>query len=167
MYRSASRPIRGPSTTRRYRGFSHVPSDIGLFRVITIKISTVTARYRSVTVDFDHCRPLPGGISVVAAWLLRGKKKQEKEGKEGEPRTVLASNGEAASSAVGDRYTLAYHSVCLYHTIPSQNVPLGTLALYHTKQARYVGMILLVKHIEDVLEQAFEGGFPWKQHSKL
>ncbi|KAJ8466025.1 hypothetical protein OPV22_028577 [Ensete ventricosum] len=27
--------------------------------------------------------------------------------------------------------------------------------------------ILLVKHIEDVLEQAFEGGFPWKQHSKL
>ncbi|URD86202.1 hypothetical protein MUK42_26860 [Musa troglodytarum] len=27
--------------------------------------------------------------------------------------------------------------------------------------------ILLVKRIEDVLEQAFEGGFPWKQHSKL
>ncbi|CAL9766050.1 unnamed protein product [Musa acuminata subsp. burmannicoides] len=27
--------------------------------------------------------------------------------------------------------------------------------------------MLLVKRIEDVLEQAFEGGFPWKQHSKL
>ncbi|XP_074572584.1 lon protease homolog 2, peroxisomal [Curcuma longa] len=27
--------------------------------------------------------------------------------------------------------------------------------------------ILLVKRIEDVLEHAFEGGFPWKQHSKL
>jgi hypothetical protein len=27
--------------------------------------------------------------------------------------------------------------------------------------------ILLAKRMEDVLEQAFEGGCPWKQHSKL
>ncbi|WOL18160.1 lon protease [Canna indica] len=27
--------------------------------------------------------------------------------------------------------------------------------------------ILLVKRIEDVLDQAFDGGYPWKQHSKL
>ncbi|RWW67109.1 hypothetical protein BHE74_00025462 [Ensete ventricosum] len=44
-----------------------------------------------VIVDFDCRHPLPGDISLVAAWLWRGRrKKKEKEGEDvGEPRHVM------------------------------------------------------------------------------
>ncbi|RZR99446.1 hypothetical protein BHM03_00028996 [Ensete ventricosum] len=44
---------------------------------------TITIQNRSVTIDFDCRRTLPGGISLAAAWLWRGRRKKKE--KEGEP----------------------------------------------------------------------------------
>ncbi|RWW11631.1 hypothetical protein GW17_00024738 [Ensete ventricosum] len=63
--RYADRSLLGGIVDRRY------------FRPITI-------RNRPVTVDFDRCRPLPGGISLAA---VREKEKEREE--EGEPRVPI------------------------------------------------------------------------------
>ncbi|RRT81346.1 hypothetical protein B296_00017421 [Ensete ventricosum] len=66
-YWSIDKPVRGlPAITGQYHGFSLVPSDIGFYQALTVEISTVTTRYRSVTIDFDHRRPLLGCISLAA-----------------------------------------------------------------------------------------------------
>ncbi|RRT36925.1 hypothetical protein B296_00052907 [Ensete ventricosum] len=53
--------------TACYWGFNPVPSNTGLYRAAMFEISTVTARYKSVTINFERRRPLPGGISLAAA----------------------------------------------------------------------------------------------------
>ncbi|RRT37905.1 hypothetical protein B296_00053633, partial [Ensete ventricosum] len=75
-----SPPTDPPS--ERYHGFCPVPSDIGLYRAEIIKISIVTARYRSVTIDFDRRRPLPSGISLAAAGCSEGRRRKRKKKRE-------------------------------------------------------------------------------------
>ncbi|RZS19984.1 hypothetical protein BHM03_00052448 [Ensete ventricosum] len=65
-YRSTSRLVHESLAIGRYHGFSPVPSDTGLYWVVMVEISTITAWYRSVTIDFDRCCPLSGGISLAA-----------------------------------------------------------------------------------------------------
>ncbi|RZR91154.1 hypothetical protein BHM03_00019214 [Ensete ventricosum] len=96
MYRSANRPVRGLLATRRYRGFSPVSPDTRLYRAVTDVISTITARYRLVIIDFNLRRPLPGGISVVVVGCSEGRRGKRQE-EEGGPQMVLPSNGEAAA----------------------------------------------------------------------
>ncbi|RWW17563.1 hypothetical protein GW17_00018506 [Ensete ventricosum] len=72
----AREPIREPPTTARSTRYSLVSNDTGLFRVVTIKFSTVTTRNRSVTIDFDRDRPLP-------AWLWPSYDEGGKKHREG------------------------------------------------------------------------------------
>ncbi|RZS07377.1 hypothetical protein BHM03_00038207 [Ensete ventricosum] len=66
------------SKTARYHGFSLVPSDTWLYRAVMIEISTITARYKSVTVDFDGRRLLSGGISLVVTSCREGRRSKRK-----------------------------------------------------------------------------------------
>ncbi|RWW25365.1 hypothetical protein BHE74_00015783 [Ensete ventricosum] len=68
-------------------------------------ISNLIALYRrSVRFDFNHCRPLPGGINLVTARLAATREEaRKKKEKEGEPRTTPPSNDEASPKA-GDVY---------------------------------------------------------------
>ncbi|RWW24513.1 hypothetical protein BHE74_00021915 [Ensete ventricosum] len=72
-YRSTSRPVHEPPATRRYHGFSPVPSDTRLYQVITVEISTVIARYKSISIDFHRRRMLLGDISLVATRLAAAR----------------------------------------------------------------------------------------------
>ncbi|RWW12182.1 hypothetical protein BHE74_00054425 [Ensete ventricosum] len=65
MYQSASRLVRRPPATERYHGFSPAPSDTGLYQAVTVEISTVTVRYKLISIILTvatHYR-------VVSAWL--------------------------------------------------------------------------------------------------
>ncbi|RZR93490.1 hypothetical protein BHM03_00022005 [Ensete ventricosum] len=89
------KPVCGPLAIGWYCGFSPVPSNTELYRAVTVEISTIITRYRSVTVDFNcvrHYWAVLAWLQLGYSWLRRGKKKQEKEGK---PRTMPPSNGEA------------------------------------------------------------------------
>ncbi|RRT64613.1 hypothetical protein B296_00009431 [Ensete ventricosum] len=78
-YLSASRSICGPPTTRWYRGFSPVLFVTGLYQVVAVEVSIVTARYRLVAVNFDHRNPLLGGINLAAAHCGDGRSKRKRE----------------------------------------------------------------------------------------
>ncbi|RWW23528.1 hypothetical protein BHE74_00041929 [Ensete ventricosum] len=78
-YRSASRPIRGSPTTRWYRGFSPILFVTGLYQAVAVEVSIVTARYRLVTVNFDHRNPLLGGINLAVAHCGDGRSKRKRE----------------------------------------------------------------------------------------
>ncbi|RWW11842.1 hypothetical protein GW17_00024522, partial [Ensete ventricosum] len=80
-YQSTSRPIHGLPATGRYHGFSPVPSDTRLYRAITVKISPITSRYRSITINFDHHCPLPSDISLAAVGCSEGRSKRRREKK--------------------------------------------------------------------------------------
>ncbi|RWW21988.1 hypothetical protein GW17_00013835 [Ensete ventricosum] len=56
--------------------------DVASYWMIWDCFRSVMARNKSVTIDFDHRRLLPDGISLAAAWLRR-EKKEKKKGKEG------------------------------------------------------------------------------------
>ncbi|RWW66640.1 hypothetical protein BHE74_00025979 [Ensete ventricosum] len=93
MYRSASKPVRGLSAIGRYHAFSPVPSYTGLYCAMMVEISTITARYRLVVVDFDRHRPLPSGISLVAAREEEARERGRRRGRTsdiGEPRDGAA-----------------------------------------------------------------------------
>ncbi|RWW23998.1 hypothetical protein GW17_00011735 [Ensete ventricosum] len=79
--------------SRRSARYSPVSNDTGLFQEVTIEISIVIARNRSVTIDFNHYRSLPGSISLAAAWLRRGKKKLRGRSKKKE--RVFKEEGES------------------------------------------------------------------------
>ncbi|RWW63963.1 hypothetical protein BHE74_00028834 [Ensete ventricosum] len=83
-YQSASRSVHEPTATGRYCGFSLISSDTALYQAITVEISTVTAQYRSIMVDFNHLRPLSGDISLAAAGYDEGRRSKKKREKKGE-----------------------------------------------------------------------------------
>ncbi|RZR80972.1 hypothetical protein BHM03_00007103 [Ensete ventricosum] len=59
--------------TACYWGFNPVPSNTGLYRAAMFEISTVTARYKSVTINFKRRRPLPGAAAQLSEMSAVGE----------------------------------------------------------------------------------------------
>ncbi|RWW90691.1 hypothetical protein BHE74_00000260 [Ensete ventricosum] len=90
---SIARAIPSPRTGRRIEATS--PTDRYVDHSIPLigAVPLVTARNRSVTVDFDCRRPLPSGISLAAAWLWRGRRKKKREKREKKRENLASRSG--------------------------------------------------------------------------